>query len=583
MEILIFHKNKRWTKKKRIENSKRDLVDSILTNDLKSIEKSRQFIKLFTEILKDFVKTSEGYSNKLSNILSKLSYDEIHKKKINDQDEIQIFTYIQKTLKIINDKINKMVNKINKKVILIESEKNNIVEIYTNLSEKKNENLNKFQKHELLNDTLNTNYIREFGIYEDYLINKNLNALENNNTEQDDNQEQKKEKEKKDKNENENSNLEKVKEAQEALLNQIKVSNSDNHRMLKPLFTENYSFQQKIFEYSDFFVESINEGFFGEKENENINELKKLIEKEKNMNENVENRIEKEENKILFIMKYYSLKCLSNEENETTKMVKELGDEKVLNIINEIKNNGLLLNEGDEIKIEEVSNKVFIQKNIDLLFDDNYGTDIEQDNLKLEDEKNNKAKMINLFKLSRIYRIAFIQHLNNIRARGHLNLNKRAGNILGNYLITLNNLVVNEKDYYLFKLITLLSVTYYYTPNNDDSKIYLSKFIQNCYEFTNKQFWTNYLKEIINKELEGNEEIKKPIMEYSYDDIKNFKSKKVHICIYSNIFSLTKVMTDLDLKKDFIIDWLNNVVDNTFYLEETEKNEIINLLNNEES
>ena len=42
-------------------------------------------------------------------------------------------------------------------------------------------------------------------------------------------------------------------------------------------------------------------------------------------------------------------------------------------------------------------------------------------------------------------------------------------------------------------------------------------------------------------------------------------------------------MTDLDLKKDFIIDWLNNVVDNTFYLEETEKNEIINLLNNEES
>ena len=72
-------------------------------------------------------------------------------------------------------------------------------------------------------------------------------------------------------------------------------------------------------------------------------------------------------------------------------------------------------------------------------------------------------------------------------------------------------------------------------------------------------------------------------MEYSYDDIKNFKSKKVHICIYSNIFSLTKVMTDLDLKKDFIIDWLNNVVDNTFYLEETEKNEIINLLNNEEN
>ena len=583
MEILIFHKNKRKTKNKRIENSKRDIVDSILSNDLKSIEESKQFIKLFSEILKDFVKISEGYSNKLSNILSKLSSDEIHKKKINAQEEIQIFTYIQKTLKIINDKINKMVNNINKKLTIIESEKDCMFEIYTNLSEKKNENLNKFQKHELINDLLHTNYYKEFKIYENYLLKKNLGVFEKNNSEQNDNQEQKKEKEKKDKNTNEINNIEKVKEAQETLLKQIMISNKDTDKMLKPLFTEKYNCQQKIFEYSDFFLESVNEGFFGEKENENINELKKLIEKEKNMNENVENRIEKEENKILFIMKYYSLKCLSNEENETTKMVKELGDEKVLNIINEIKNNGLLLNEGDEIKIEEVSNKVFIQKNIDLLFDDNYGTDIEQDNLKLEDEKNNKAKMINLFKLSRIYRIAFIQHLNNIRSRGHLNLNKRAGDILGNYLITLNNLAVNEKDYYLFKLITLLSATYYYTPNNDDSKIYFSKFIQNCYEFTNKEFWINYLKEIINKDLEGNEEIKKPIMDYSYEEIKNFKSKKIHISIYSNIFSLTKVMTDFDLKKDFIIDWLNNVVDNVFYIDETEKKEIINLLNNEEN
>jgi hypothetical protein len=60
------------------------------------------------------------------------------------------------------------------------------------------------------------------------------------------------------------------------------------------------------------------------------------------------------------------------------------------------------------------------------------------------------------------------------------------------------------------------------------------------------------------------------------------KSKKIHITIYSNIISLTKSMVDFGLKKDFIIEWLELVVNNILYIEESEKKEIINIINEDQ-
>ena len=59
------------------------------------------------------------------------------------------------------------------------------------------------------------------------------------------------------------------------------------------------------------------------------------------------------------------------------------------------------------------------------------------------------------------------------------------------------------------------------------------------------------------------------------------KSKKLNICIYSNIFSLTKVMVDFKLKKEFIVEWLNIIVDNILYIDDTQKKEIIRMINEE--
>jgi len=59
----------------------------------------------------------------------------------------------------------------------------------------------------------------------------------------------------------------------------------------------------------------------------------------------------------------------------------------------------------------------------------------------------------------------------------------------------------------------------------------MAQYTQNCYEFINKQFWNDYLKDAINKDLEVYEEYEKPITEYSYDETKNLKSQKIHFCI----------------------------------------------------
>lgn len=59
------------------------------------------------------------------------------------------------------------------------------------------------------------------------------------------------------------------------------------------------------------------------------------------------------------------------------------------------------------------------------------------------------------------------------------------------------------------------------------------------------------------------------------------KSKKIHVSIFSNVFSLIKVLLDFDLNKDFIIEWLNYIVGNVLYITDDEKNEIINLVKNE--
>ena len=546
----LFHKKSKY------KISKREIFDSLISNKLNSIEESKQFIKFLIDILKDFVKRSEKYSTKLSNLSAKLSLDEIIKKKIDNENDIKILTSIGKTISYISECVGKMAKNINEQIIIKDSNEKNKMDFFANLSSKKNDYVNKYQKHELLNDLCHSKYYKEYTDYEAYLTNKII--VKDNNANQ------KNDKKLKD-------NIESLVESQKTLLKQIETSNQYTQDLLKKSFTEEYSSQEKVYNYSNNFLEYVDEVFFNKKENINYTELKNSIEKDKSNNIPAEKKLESEEcTELLFKMKCYSLKFLDNQS--------ENNYYKILDIINQLKNKELLLSEDDKIKIEIINNKVYMRNNIDRLFDDNY--DNIENSHKIE-ERSIKSKIENLLNQDREYRISFIIYLNNKRSAGKLDLSKKAFETLGNYLYIVNNYAVKEKEFLYFKTITLLSETYYYPEIKNKEKIYLSTYIKNTPEFNDQQFWIAHLKEVINNDLKRYEELNKPICDYSYDEIKNMKSKKIHVSIFSNVFSLIKVLLDFDLNKDFIIEWLNYIVGNVLYITDDEKNEIINLVKSE--
>ena len=188
--------------------------------------------------------------------------------------------------------------------------------------------------------------------------------------------------------------------------------------------------------------------------------------------------------------------------------------------------------------------------------------------------------MKNYFEMDEIYRSSFIRHLNNKRVNGNLRINRKASEILGDLLFNLSKNAIKEKDYPLFKIVSFLSVTYYFMENN--KKVYICRYLNSFPEFSNKQFWIDYLKAIIDEEFKKNNIVEKSISDFAYTELKNLKSKKIHVVIYSNIISLTKSMVDFGLKKDFIIEWLELVVNNILYIEESEKKEIINIINEDQ-
>jgi hypothetical protein len=482
--------------------------------------------------------------------------DEIIKKKIDNENDIKILTSIGKTISYISESVGKMAKNINEQIIIKDSNEKNKMDFFINLSNKKYDYVNKYQKHELLNDLCHSKYCKEYSDYEAYLTN---NIIDKNN-----NTNQKNDKKCKD-------NIESLVESQKTLLKQIETSNKYTQDLLKKSFTEEYSNQEKVYTYSNNFLEYVDEVFFNKKENIHYTELKNSIEKDKMNNIPVEKKLESQEcTKLLFNMKCYSLKFLNKQ--------KENNYYKMLDIINQLKSKELLLSEEDKIKIEIINNKVYMRNNLDRLFDDNY--DNIENSHKIE-ERSIKSKIEKLLNQDREYRISFIMYLNNKRAGGKLDLSKKAFETMGDYLYIVNNYAVKEKEYLYFKTITLLSETYFYSEINNKEKIYLSTYIKNTPEFTDQQFWIAHIKEVINNDLKKNEELKKPLCDYSYDEIKNMKSKKIHLSIFSNIFSLAKVLLDFDLKKDFIIEWLNFIVENVLYITDDEKNDIINLVNSE--
>ena len=578
METQVKEKKKN---SKKINIPQKDKLESIINDDIKSIDNSNYFSKFLIEIIKDFVKKTEEYNNKLQILLTKLSSEELSKRKIVENNEIKISNLFKDIIKLIINKINKMLKSLSDTISYNSKETEKKIKIEVILNNKKHEFFEKYLKQISDTEMLNKKFLKEYSNYEDYLIYKNASSIDKSN-----------ENNKKDKNEfeqldyiNDNNNIKITKDIQDKLINYINDSNNNIKENLQYFSNEKILNQEKIFTYLNIFFNTILKGFF--KENNFTNDINSL---NKSLEEMNESRIKEINNlkineDLLFKIESYSLKCLNIEKQNLdlkmneVRLLKQLNYKKIYNIMKEIKDNQLIINKKDMGKYEEIEKKVYIGQYIDKLFDNNFGEIKEENGKKNINEKENQEPQIikEYFKLGEIYRTEFLIYLNNIRAGGKLDLNKKSSEILGDLLLNLNEYVLKEKNFHLFKMISLLSMTYFYYEN--DKKIYLCHYINNCQEFNKKQFWIDYLKALISKELKNNKDLEKPILDYGYNEVKNIKSKKIHITIYSNIFSLSKIMKDFGLKKDFILEWLNIVVDNILYIDDSQRKDIIGIIN----
>ena len=569
---------------KKISNHRKDKLESMINDDIKSIERSRHLLKYLNEIVKEFSKLSESYISKIQTLFAKFSQEEMAKKKITITDEeIEVSDSLKIIVNFVIEKINKMIEMASQ-ILNKDNEKGNKIE--STLNTKKNEILDNYSKQITEIAQLNSDYHIEFSKYENYLMKKYL-GIENQNEEKKENNSKKKNSKEIEQvdNTNDTNNVLKTREIQDKIIKFAQDSNNNVKEDLKFFFELKKSSQEKILNLYKDFGNSLINGFFTEQNYmEKIKSFKDTLEKKLKSVDEMELQGYKH---ILLNLKPYSLKFFPNKNNEKLEMninnVKFIDYEKLYEIIMEIKNNALMMSEENLIKFEEIQKILYINHVIDSLFDKNYGEkkDKEKGKQKIAETDEQKLyKMKNYFDMGDIYRSSFIRHLNNKRADGNLCINKKASEILGDLMFNLSKKAIEEKDYPLFKIVSFLSITYYYKEN--DKKIYISKYLSSFPEFSNKQFWIDYLKAIIDDEFKNNNILEKSISDFAYTELKNLKSKKIHTIIYSNIISLTKSMIDFGINKDFITEWLNLVVYNILYIEDSEKAEIINIIDNEE-
>ena len=589
------NKDKKKSNKKNVVHRK-DKLETMINDDIKSIEKSNHFLKYLTENIKDFLKISEIYTNKIQNLLAKFSQEEMAKKKITITDEeIGISDLLKSIITLVIEKINNMIEFANK-FLIKDIEKGNKLESILNT--KKNDILDTYSKQIAEIAQLNSDYHIEFSKYEDYLVKKHLGIQnqneekkENNNCDKNNsnnNKKNTKEIEQVDNTDSDDKNkVSKTREIQDKIMKYAQDSNDNVKKDLNYFFNLKKTSQEKIYQLSKGFGDSLIQGFFNEQQYyEKLASFNDTLAKKMEFIDKMELEGYKP---ILLNLKPYSLKFFPNKNNEKLGMnineVKFIDYEKLYDIIMEIKNNALMMSEENLIKFEEIQKILYINHVIDSFFDNNYGEKIDKDKENgkpkiTETDEQKLYKMKNYFEMDEIYRSSFIRHLNNKRVNGNLRINRKASEILGDLLFNLSKNAIKDKDYPLFKIVSFLSVTYYFMENN--KKIYICKYLNSFPEFSNKQFWIDYLKAIIDDEFQKNNISDRSISDFAYSELKNMKSKKIHITIYSNIISLTKSMVDFGLKKDFIIEWLELVVNNILYIEESEKKEIINIINEDQ-
>ena len=237
------------------------------------------------------------------------------------------------------------------------------------------------------------------------------------------------------------------------------------------------------------------------------------------------------------------LNDFSEEEKEEKfkSMVKELTRDEIINIFEKIKETNITLNQSDIMLIENEKKFRKIKEILSIIF-------IHPENYKEED----KSTLIDCFEKDNKFILYFIKVLNDYRTKGNFFISETTFKYFGEIFKSLNNIVLSKNDMEIFKYIIILSQTYYYNSEKDKKKIFLLSYLKDYPGYSKPELWEDYLKELIKHEIKDLKEINLDLDKINLDNCNKGEKEKLVNCFFSNLLTTVKAMSDFNLDKKFI-------------------------------
>ena len=540
-------------------------------------QQSQEFYELFINLIKDYKEVKNKNIENLNNLIRKyFPEDDKQYKKV---DNLQINTIKSEFKEIIKNQINAETDEINQ--LNFDNKIKNISLDDINKSKKLLDNLKN-----LYNSYINSinniekkhiKYLKYFNEYENKLIDfvdKNIksNGYNNNNNNNNNNNSNKKEKNHEiiTTNEEENKNDININDFiyDEKDLNEINV-------MTKKLVKKEKKYRKILKEYDEQihpkYLEfkkciddlSIYHNVFNEQENQiftfvylgyviSIESQHSYQKKELNFENltaiNYQNYNELNELFESITFEKYNMTLISSNK-EDNHLCKQIPPEVIIKLSNLMNSYFPYIPKLEDGDYEEPNNrliKTFIRK----IFN--------EDGVVSENEENN----LNIILKESQYRFLFLKTLNYKRIEGIFLLSGKHMILLGNAIRTITDLYdIKTDDFEVLKLLIIMCQTYY-TLNNEKTKIYLIRFIEDHSLFRSGDIWEYYIDESIRREIIEKEKNDKAEDDLVLDEeTKNFKLCNIY---FSVILSVTQNILEFQIDKDIIKTIIINVINQKY-------------------
>lgn len=208
----------------------------------------------------------------------------------------------------------------------------------------------------------------------------------------------------------------------------------------------------------------------------------------------------------------------------------------------------------DKYDIDKENKKIYIIKIINEIFDNRDKQRKIINNPKISEEK--LTKLYKDLESDRDLRYTFLEQFGNKRAESILELDIGLFNIITEIFLIIADSLVKEKDISIERQVLILTQTYYKTENGEQK--YLYQVISKHQLFKNQEFWTDYINNTIQIEIEKKEFFEKKIGKIVKS--KEIKEKNKEI-VFVQLLTISECMKNYELKEDEIINIINPIIE----------------------